>query len=209
MAMFNLTEDEIRQSKLLDCPAGACSFTAYAHRIGGDATAADIAYAFGAEELRAKGLQDLTHAMQQVAAARDSFVWRYFDSVASLEASRRRALEENTADRQLHPSRYVQAVLPELPFEDRTFDMTLSAHLLFTYSERLDLDFHRATLLELMRVTRREIRVFPIVDHQGEQSVHLGAILELIEEQQWQSEVVASAYEFQRGADRYLRIYRP
>ncbi|WP_020617931.1 hypothetical protein [Paenibacillus daejeonensis] len=209
IAMFNLTEADILQNEILDCPAGACSFTAYANQMGGDVTAVDLAFAFEPEELKIKGLQDIKHGVEQVEKVKAGYLWTYFDNTEALKQHRIRALEDSTADRLQHPSRYLHAVLPELPFADDSFDMTLSAHLLFMYSERLDLAFHQAALLELMRVTRREIRIFPLVDQQSEQSVHLDPILALIEQEQWQTEVCTSSYEFQQNANQYLRIYRP
>ena len=43
----------------------------------------------------------------------------------------------------------------------------LSSHFLFTYADRLDLEFHRAALRELHRVARREVRVFPLLEQGG------------------------------------------
>ncbi|MFS0726621.1 SAM-dependent methyltransferase [Paenibacillus sp. 1P07SE] len=151
-SMFNLSHEEIQGIRVLDCPAGACSFTARANRMGSEATAADIAYAHEAEQLYAKGLVDLAYGARQVEKVQASYSWSYFKSVDQLAQSRRSALEENTADRKAHPSRYIAVVLPELPFQDRQFELTLSAHFLFSYSEQLDLAFHQATVLELMRV---------------------------------------------------------
>ena len=66
-----------------------------------------------------------------------------------------------------HPARYVDASLPGLPFPDGRFDLVLSSHFLFTYADRLDLEFHRAALLELHRVARRKVRVFPLLEQSG------------------------------------------
>jgi hypothetical protein len=67
--------------------------------------------------------------------------------------------------------RYVAASLPNLPFEDRSFDVALSAHLLFTYSDPgsggllpdspFTLQWHLAAAAELARVTRHELRLYP------------------------------------------------
>jgi len=61
----------------------------------------------------------------------------------------------------------VAAALPTLPFPDRSFDLVLSSHLLFSYTDRLDVAFHLAALLELARVSRGQVRVFPLVDYNG------------------------------------------
>ncbi|WP_049825401.1 hypothetical protein [Paenibacillus polymyxa] len=48
------------------------------------------------------------------------------------------------------PERYVTAVLPELRFEDEQFNIVLSAHFLFMYSDRLDYEFHKKTVHDLL-----------------------------------------------------------
>lgn len=62
-------------------------------------------------------------------------------------------------------ARYVAATLPQLPFRDGRFAMTLSGFLLFTHPDLLD---HRAALRELVRVTSGEVRVYPLHDTAGE-----------------------------------------
>ncbi|WP_223263976.1 hypothetical protein [Paenibacillus sp. IHB B 3084] len=66
-----------------------------------------------------------------------------------------------------HPERYVATILPETPFEYEQFNMVLSAHFLFMYSDRLDYDFHKKTIQELLRVASEEVRIFPLTDLTG------------------------------------------
>jgi ubiquinone/menaquinone biosynthesis C-methylase UbiE len=58
-----------------------------------------------------------------------------------------------------YPEKYVPATLPVLPFKDQQFDLVLSAHFLFTYSDRLSFEFHCKTIQEFMRVAAKEIRI--------------------------------------------------
>ena len=51
--------------------------------------------------------------------------------------------------------------MPDLPFDDGAFDLALSSHLLFLYSEQFDLGFHVRALEEMLRVAA-EVRVFPL-----------------------------------------------
>ena len=50
--MFSLSIEELIGKKILDCPAGACSFTAVGNKSGLDVTACDIAYYHSGEELK-------------------------------------------------------------------------------------------------------------------------------------------------------------
>ncbi|WP_276353270.1 SAM-dependent methyltransferase [Cohnella caldifontis] len=206
LSMFNLTKPELRGRSILDCPAGACSFTAWANRLGADVTASDIAYFHDVEELRKKGVQDLDHAMAKMESVQSSYVWDDFKSIEDLKNHRYQALTDCFNDMKLHPARYVPATLPSLPFEDKQFDMTLSAHFLFMYSDRLGYDFHVKTIQEMIRVTRREIRIFPLTNLAAERYDRLDDLLSFAHQQGLSTEEITAGYEFQKGANRMLRI---
>lgn len=57
--------------------------------------------------------------------------------------------------------RYIHAILPNLLFENGTFDLVLSSNLFFYYHNMFDYHFHLDSILELLRVTCKEIRIFP------------------------------------------------
>ncbi|MRN52608.1 SAM-dependent methyltransferase [Paenibacillus monticola] len=208
MRMFKLEREELVGRRILDCPSGACSFTAVAQRFGAVATAADITYSYSAIELEQKGLQDIEHVMFQLDKVQDNFRWDFFKSITDLREARTEALMTSTHDRQQAQERYVPVTLPVLPFCDQAFDLTLSAHFLFMYGDRLDYDFHVRTLQELMRVTQGEIRIFPLVDLSGKRYEHLDSLMEYIISQGWSVEEIKVPYEFQKGANQMLRITR-
>ncbi|OKP95580.1 SAM-dependent methyltransferase [Paenibacillus sp. P46E] len=208
LRMFDLQREELMGRSILDCPAGACSFTAGANKLGAASVAADIAYDYSAEVLRDKGLRDIDHTVQQLSKVKDSFVWEEFASVQELQQARTSALTISTLDRQQFGERYVPVELPMLPFADQTFDLTLSAHFLFMYGDRLDYDFHLRTIEELMRVTKSEIRIFPLVDLSCQRYKELERLLCAVKDQGWTAEERLVPYEFQRGADSMLRLLR-
>ncbi|MGN7765040.1 SAM-dependent methyltransferase [Paenibacillus sp. 22594] len=208
LRMFDLQREELIGRSILDCPAGACSFTAGANKLGAASVAADIAYDYSAEVLRDKGLRDIDHTVQQLSKVKDSFVWEEFASVQELQQARTSALTISTLDRQQFGERYVPVELPMLPFADQTFDLTLSAHFLFMYGDRLDYDFHLRTIEELMRVTKSEIRIFPLVDLSCQRYKELERLLCAVKDQGWTAEERLVPYEFQRGADSMLRLLR-
>lgn len=208
MKMFSLKEAELTGLRILDCPAGACSFTARSNQLGIDVTAADIAYYYSTDELANKGIQDIEHAMSELSKVRDNYVWDFFKSLEELSQARSKALYDNTKDRRQTPERYVPVVLPNLPFTDQTFDLTLSAHFLFMYSDRLDYDFHLRTVNELMRVTRGELRIFPLVDLSCKRYAHLDRLVDELIRQGFAVEELEVSYEFQKGANQMLTIRR-
>lgn len=206
--MFKLKEADLVGRRILDCPAGACSFTAISNQLGSEVTAVDIAYYYSADELEDKGVQDIEHAMSELVKVQGNFVWDYFKSIEDLTQARSRALNDNIRDQRQTPERYVPVILPNLPFNDEDFDLTLSAHFLFMYSDRLDYDFHLSTVNELMRVTRGELRIFPLVDLSCKRYEHLNRLIDEMVQQGFAVEEMEVPYEFQKGAKQMLSIRR-
>jgi hypothetical protein len=210
MSMFNLSQAELVGRRILDCPAGPCSFTAVAIQHGLDATACDAAYDHALEDLEQKGFRDIEHAMFHMEKTTENYTWDYFKSVTELKEARTKALTGFVLGRKRMGAekRYIPSILPDLPFSDDHFDLTLSAHFLFTYADRLDYDFHLQTIQGLMRVTRSEIRLFPLVDLSGERYLHLDQLIEWVNKQGWTTDEIQVPYEFQKKANTMLKIKR-
>ena len=211
--MFRLGERDLAGKTILDCPAGPCSFAAEMNARGVAVVACDMAYAHSYDELAAKGEADVVYAMQDVERNRDSYNWNYFGSVGELQYTRMKALNGFLTDfRKTQTasgsSRYIAAQLPSLPFADGAFDLILSAHFLFLYADRMDFAFHAATLRELMRVAREEIRIFPVVDLSGKRYAHLDQIMRLANSAGFAAQVTPAPYEFAPGANAMLRLRR-
>lgn len=206
--MFSLSKEEIEGKKILDCPAGACSFTAIGNKSGLDVTACDIAYDHSGEELKNKGLQDIEHAMKHMEKAQSNYIWDYFKDIESLRKHRLSALKDCTRDMREHSERYIPAALPFLPFKDGEFDLTLSAHFLFMYADRLDYQFHIKTLNELLRVTKEEIRIFPLVDLKGKRYEYLDKLISYLADSGCKVDEVRVPYEFQADANSMLKIIK-
>jgi hypothetical protein len=205
-AMFALTDADLDGS-VLDCPGGAASFTAEAGERGAWAFAVDPLYARDPVRLAGQATADAVRGNEflrdPVRAAR--FVWTFFRSPDEHLASRTGAAGRFGTDIAARPDRYVAAALPYLPFPDRTFDLVLSSHLLFTYGERLDPAFHLAALRELCRVVRRAVRVFPLLLHTtGVLYPDLDALRRTLGGHGIDSDLRRVPYELQRGGDHML-----
>lgn len=206
VAMFSLSVETMIGKKILDCPAGACSFTAVGNKTGLDVTACDIAYYHSEEDLKNKGLADIDHAMENMRNAKGNYSWDYFKDVDGLRKHRLSALEDCTNDMSKSSQRYVAVTLPSLPFKDAEFDILLSAHFLFMYADRLNYLFHIKTLNELLRVTNEEVRIFPLVDLAGKRYKHLDKIIGYLADKGCTVEEVKVPYEFQANANSMLII---
>ncbi|MFE6926196.1 methyltransferase domain-containing protein [Nocardia sp. NPDC057663] len=166
-AMFHLSDDDLTGRRILDCPGGAASFTAEATTLGAAVTAVDPIYARSTTELSVDAVTENDRAVAWAAANAHRYRWDWYGSPAGHAAIRRGAARRFADHVRAEPHRYVAASLPELPFPDGSFDLALSSHLLFSYADRLDADFHLSALLELSRVTEGEARLYPLLDYTG------------------------------------------
>jgi len=204
--MFSLSEEELQGKKILDCPAGACSFTAIGNKIGLDVTACDIAYYHSGEDLKNKGLKDIEHAMEHMQKAQNNYKWDYFNDIEGLRKHRLSALQACANDMRESNERYIPVTLPSLPFKNAEFDILLSAHFLFMYADRLDYQFHIEALNELLRVTKEEVRIFPLIDLEGKRYEHLDKLISYLADNGCTVEEVNVPYEFQTNANSMLKI---
>lgn len=204
--MFDLQLSELAGKRILDCPSGACSFTAHGRKQGLDVTASDIAYNHRLDDLEAKGQQDIEHAMETLEQAKSNYVWDFYEDVPGLRQHREQALRDCVRDMREFPKRYVAAVLPELPFADEQFHLVLSAHFLFMYSDRLDYDFHIQTVRELLRVASEEVRIFPLTDLTGSRYAHLDRLIHELEAEGLRVTEVNVPYEFMKNGNSLLKI---
>lgn len=179
--MFALKEADLRDKRILDCPSGPDAFVAEAARRGLDVTGADPMYAQNVEAIVAAGMRDIDEGEQ--ACANDPVMSQSVDTLAFHE-QKRAALRAFAADfpEGKREGRYLAASLPQLPFEDKSFELTLSGNFLFAYTCNIyggiaadgtfDLEFHLAALRELIRVTAGEIRLYPIQREDGSERIN-------------------------------------
>jgi hypothetical protein len=207
--MFGLSERDVLAGPVLDCPGGAGPFGAEVRARGGQAVAADPAYALPPGEIVAQARAGLEHGIRYLGENRDSYVWTFFASLDDLRRRRGAALEAFAADFAGPDARYAAAALPHLPFPDRGFRLVLSAYLLFAYPDHLDEAAHGRALRELVRVAAEEVRLFPLIDtayvrHPALDDLRRGLAAEGVD-----SEVRRVDYEFQRGGDEVLVLRAP
>jgi len=74
------------------------------------------------------------------------------------------------------------------------------------YADWLDYQFHIETLNELLRVTKEEIRIFPLVDLEGKRYKHLEKLKSYLADKGCKVEKVNVPYEFQKNANSMLKI---
>ncbi|MFP4652699.1 MAG: SAM-dependent methyltransferase [Phormidium sp.] len=206
--MFALTDADLAGS-ILDSAAGPSSFNAEATAQGTSVISCDPIYQFSVTEIQQRIQQTYPKIIEALDDNRDRFVWDNFSSPQHLGEVRLATMDRFLADfpQGIAQGRYRNEMLPQLPFETSQFDLALCGHLLFSYSEQLDLDFHLNAIQELARVAR-EVRIFPIVTNfAGDISPHLAPILKQLPQAGYTLRVETVPYEFQRGGNQMLRVF--
>ena len=172
---------EFPQGPVLDCPSGPTDFVSRARALGVNVTGVDPAYALDPDGLAALGTTDIELTVAAIRAHGNTLAGADPDKWG---AAKHAALTEFLEDFRRHPPgraegpdnaqpRYHAAALPDLPFPDQAFDLVLSGHLLFCYAavgeggiadsaSAFDLAWHLEAIDELARVTRHELRLYPV-----------------------------------------------
>lgn len=207
-AMFALSDRDLA-GRILDCAGGPASFNAEATRRGRSIVSCDPLYQFEAVGIEGRIAATCEDVLEQTRRNPTEFVWSSIRSIDELKNLRlsamQRFLDDFPAGRL--EGRYVSAALPTLPFGDRSFDLALSSHFLFLYTEQFDQIFHRTSIQELCRVAH-EVRVFPLLALGAVRSRHVDPIVDDLVRRGFEVSIDRVPYEFQRGGNQMMRIRR-
>jgi SAM-dependent methyltransferase len=205
-AMFELTPEDLTGS-VLDCNGGMSSLAAELNTQGVTATAVDPAYNLDDDQMVTKVADWLRDGEEIASRNPDRYTWKWYGSAAKRNNLKGNAAASFLDDFRSHPDRYVAASLPDLPFPDNSFDLVLCSHLLFTWANSYGYEWHLAALREMVRVARREVRVFPLViQRSGEPVLFLNDLRDALAAAGHKNEVREVEYEFQVGARSMLSI---
>lgn len=206
LAMFALTDAQLA-GRILDCGGGPASFNAEATARGAQVISCDPLYQFSREAIEQRIEEVYPLLLNEMRLNYHTFVWDTLKSPEHVGETRMAAMRQFLADYDAGKAegRYLNESLPSLPFADGAFDLALSSHFLFLYSAAFALDFHLASLREMLRVAR-EVRVYPLTQMGGGLSPHVESVIAALVDDGYRVERVATTYEFQRGATEILRV---
>jgi hypothetical protein len=204
--MFDLSAADL-QLRILGCGDGPAEFNAELSRVGGSVISFDPIYVFNTDQIRSRVSGTYEAVMDQIRLNQADYLWETISSVEDLGRVRMSAMNGFLSDFETGKleGRYVAGELPSLPFENDTFDLALSSHFLFLYSDHLTVEFHLQSLLEMLRVAK-EVRVFPVLTLDGKPSQHLNFVSTILEDDGYCAELKLVPYEFQRGGNQMLVI---
>lgn len=193
--------------KILGCGDGPASFNSEATRIGWSVVSCDPVYRFDVQQLRERITETSLDILEQTRRNASNFVWDVIRSVEELGRVRMAAMNtflQDFPDGRI-AGRYIDAELPCLPFESRSFDLAICSHLLFLYTNQLGLKFHLQSIQEMCRVAN-EVRIFPLLELDTAPSPFVDNVIAHFGKEGFEVLVGQVPYEFQRGGNKMLRI---
>ena len=207
-SMLNLSETDLN-ARILGCGDGPASFNVEMAELGHSVVSIDPVYQFSAEQIEQRVRATYEPVISQVKQNSSNYIWKNFKDADELGKARLNAMEKFLLDYESGKvsGRYLYQSLPSLDFVDDQFELCVCSHLLFLYSEQLSLNFHIASIHELLRIAQ-EVRIFPLLKLDGELSPYLELVLEDLSNKGCSLQIQSVDYEFQKGGNQMLRISR-
>lgn len=203
---FALDLEALRGKTVLDVASGVSSFRVEAERAGLQVKAFDAIYEMSPDEIQRRCEADLEHVLDAIKDLK-TYRWDFYKSPDHYRRFREAAYRAFLADYRVNAGKcYVPGRLPQLPFGDGEFDLTLVSYLLFVYEDQLDYEFHKRALLEIMRVTQDEARFYPIMTFEAKRSSHLDRLRADRDLNHLGFEEVRTDFEFLVNSNYYLRV---
>jgi len=204
--MFALSEQDLER-RILGCGDGPASFNTQLTARGGSVVSCDPLYQFSAQQIKQRIEASYRTVMEQTGQNQDKYVWQSIPSLDELGRIRMSAMRDFLADyeRGKRAGRYVGGEAPSLPFAPDAFDLALSSHFLFPYTDNLSLEFHQRAILDMLRVAQ-EVRIFPLLTYNAETSPYLEPVVEGLEEAGYKVSIEAVPYEFQKGGNEMMMV---
>jgi hypothetical protein len=204
---FLLEPDRLVGKRVLDVAGGVSSFCAEANQRGMKVTSFDPIYSLPAEKIRERSEPDLESVYWAIGRV-PTYRWGYYQNPEYMRELRERAFILFISDYKAHPHRYVAGELPRLPFAEGQFDVTLVSYFLFAYQDRLDYEFHRNSILEIMRVTQHEARIYPTVTFEAQASDYVPMLRADQALKSFQFTEIKTDFEFLVNSNSFLKVTR-
>ena len=204
--MFQLSDIDLNK-KIIGCGDGPSAFNRGMTQKGCSVVSIDPIYQLSDQQIKERIKETYDTVISQTRENRDKFIWKNIKTVEELGIIRMNAMEDFLKDYEQgkDEKRYIHAELPNLPFSDKQFDIALSSHFLFLYSDDLSREFHKDAVTEMLR-TANEVRIFPLLDMEGKCSAYVNEIAVMCSNAGYSVQEIAVEYQFQIGGDKMLKI---
>ena len=206
--MFGLSETDLGRS-IIGVGDGVASFNSEMKEMGNKVLSVDPLYEFDGNEIRKRFYEVIDDVVEQLRSTREDYNWTFFKDPDEYREHRINTTEIFVRDFESgkREGRYKFGELPDLEFEDNSFEIALCSFFLFFYSEQLDYAFHLASVKELIRIAK-EVRIHPLIDLAVNRSVHLDPVINEIEKEGYLVEIKKVEYDMQPNGNIMLSIVK-
>jgi hypothetical protein len=202
---FLLEPKELIGRDVLDVAGGVSSFCAESNARGIRVTSFDPIYSLPPKKIVERSEPDL-ESVYRVIGTVPTYRSGFYKNPEYMRELRQRASAVFLSDYKTHPERYVAGELPRL--SDGKFDLTLVSYFLFAYQDRLGYEFHRDSILEIMRVTRDEARIYPTVTFEAQPSEYVPMLRSDPALKRFEFTEIKTDFEFLVNSNSFLRVRR-
>lgn len=213
--MFSLDEEQLSEGSVLDIASGASSFAAEASAKGFAVHAVDPRYGENPEQAIETARREIETSTQKLAVMQEQYDWSYYGSLElhrkRRELSLKRFAEHYRSERNKRNCVYKAGELPNLPAADNTYAFVLCSHFLFLYHEQFDLEFHRRSFADMLRVCKPggKIMVYPTVTLRYEPYPYLDMLIDEWEKVDVQVQFRSTGLPFIPAVNRIVCLIKP
>jgi SAM-dependent methyltransferase len=202
--MFDLRDGDLKK-RILGCGDGTASFNRICNSNGGNVVSVDPIYDLTKECVSQRIKTTFENVITQTRQNQDKFRWNTIKSVDELGKIRMNAMMQflENYEQGKAQGKYIAGSLPSLDFPDNSFDIALSSHFLFLYSDNLTYEFHYNSICEMLRISS-EVRIFPLVDVNSNKSTYVSRIVDDLND--YNIEIRKVNYEFQINGNELMTI---
>lgn len=205
--MFDLTPENL-QSCLLEFGCGTSAFNSELTAESVNVVSCDPLFNLDKNVLQQQESAMFQASVERFTRNQQQYDFSHYGNLQQFIHYRQAGVSEFFADYEQgkQQNRYIAAENHRLPFNDFKFDLALCSHYLFADLDDQNIDLHVNIIQELARVAK-EVRIFPLIDRQGQPSPLLGPVLLSLQQHNYGIEVREVSYYLQPKGNAMLRVF--
>jgi SAM-dependent methyltransferase len=207
LGMFDLSQAEL-ESGILEYGCGPSAVNSQLTKLNKQVVSCDPLFVLDKDTLSSKAKMIFANMAEEIYLHQDRFDFSQSGGLEKLLVNRQQGMQNFFAD---YPNgkkegRYVGISDYHLPFADFTFEYALSSHYFFADLDEQTVDFHLIVIRELARIAK-EVRIFPLVDREGNMSEFLGPVLLGLQQENYGVEVREVSFHLHKSGNAMLRVW--